>query len=322
MMADFKISEFSSSTNVTLSHSQTLRQNPAIIYLASLGSPLSQQNMRYTLEHIARCVSSGRADINSFPWHDMKRSDVLAILSFFQSQSPSLSPARLRTYLVVLKRVAAEAWYLQQLSLEDLEAIRQIKPPKGSRLKKGRVLELEEQRALINGCDTGTNKGLRDSALLALALTTGLRRSEIVGLDLNSIDYATGEMRVIGKGNKQRLLIVKHATLKRIARYIKVRGLQDGALFYRVLKSGEFVHQRLSAQAIYNIVEDACLRAGLCVVRPHDLRKTFGTMLDINGTSMTTIKDMLGHSDISTTDDYILRDDKKIREAVESLSDL
>ncbi|MDN3661177.1 tyrosine-type recombinase/integrase [Vibrio agarivorans] len=208
------------------------------------------------------------------------------------------------------------------MSLDEYEPIRQIPSPSGSRLKKGVGLTVEQQKALVDVCPTTTNKGLRDAAILALALSTGLRRSELVSLNVSDIDYRSGEMMVTGKGNKQRKLFVKRSTLKRLARYIQARGYHDGALFTSVLKNGGLTNARLSAQAIYNIVAENSLRAGLGIIKPHDLRKSFGTTLDRAGTSLTVIKDLLGHSDISTTDDYIMRSETEIRDAMHSVPDL
>jgi site-specific recombinase XerD len=179
-----------------------------------------------------------------------------------------------------------------------------------------RVLSGEQVRALLERIPAGTPLELRDRAMLELAYSCGLRCEEIVNLGDDSFDFETEQLRVVGKGSKERLLPVGEPAQRALRRYLE-RGRtalaadpREGALF--LSKSG----RRLSASDVTRRlslwVREAALAAG---VSPHSLRHSFATHLLEGGADLRTIQELLGHASISTTQVYTRVDAARLREA-------
>jgi site-specific recombinase XerD len=179
-----------------------------------------------------------------------------------------------------------------------------------------RVLTGEQMRALLEGIPARTPLELRDRAMLELAYSCGLRCEEIVNLDLGALDHETEQLRVLGKGSKERLLPVGEPAQRALRRYLE-RGRhalatdpRETALF--LSKSG----RRLSGSDITRRlglwVRHAALQAG---VSPHSLRHSFATHLLEGGADLRTIQELLGHASISTTQVYTRVDAARLRDA-------
>ncbi len=171
--------------------------------------------------------------------------------------------------------------------------------------------------------------------------SSGLRRSEVVALDLDDLDLAKGQLRVIGKRNKERLAFLAGGAVRAIEKWLEVRGNQPGPLFFPVNKSGKVVRKRkerltdaqktagrvpgwiearLTDQIIYHIIDRRALEAGLVKkTTPHDLRRTFVSDLLEAGVDLSTVSKMAGHEDTNTTRRYDRRPDKVMQEAVDRL---
>lgn len=160
--------------------------------------------------------------------------------------------------------------------------------------------------------------GLRDRAILETLYGCGLRVSELTGLDLTDIDLAEGLLRVFGKGRKERVVPVggmaahaMDAYLKHGRTFLRPRGSLGGAD-----PSAVFVNARggrISRQAVYNLVRSYGARVGLAL-HPHTLRHSFATHLLEGGADLRALQEMLGHSDISTTQIYTHVDRRHVRE--------
>jgi len=179
-----------------------------------------------------------------------------------------------------------------------------------------RVLSSEQLRALLERIPARTPLELRDRAMLELAYSCGLRCEEIVDLDRDSIDFDAEQLRVVGKGSKERLLPVGEPAQRALRRYLE-RGRpalagdpRESALF--LSKSG----RRLSASDITRRlglwVREAALAGG---VSPHALRHSFATHLLEGGADLRTIQELLGHASISTTQTYTRVDAARLRDA-------
>ncbi|MGE5281935.1 MAG: tyrosine recombinase XerC [Chloroflexota bacterium] len=179
-----------------------------------------------------------------------------------------------------------------------------------------RVLTTEQMRGLLEGIPARTPLELRDRAMLELAYSCGLRCEEIVNLDLGALDFETEQLRVLGKGSKERLLPVGEPAQRALRRY-EERGRhalsadpRERALF--LSKSG----RRLSASDVTRRlalwVRQAALAAG---VSPHSLRHSFATHQLEGGADLRTIQELLGHASISTTQVYTRVDAARLRDA-------
>lgn len=141
--------------------------------------------------------------------------------------------ATVNTYLAALKGVAKEAWMLRLMDVESFQHIRAVCNLRGSRLPRGRALPEEEIRALFAVCDADKSSlGPRDAAMLGVLLDCGLRRSEVVGLSLCDVVSHDRALKVLGKGNKDRLAYMPTGTWQRLQLWIDhVRGEMPGPLF-------------------------------------------------------------------------------------------
>ncbi|MDP9375205.1 MAG: tyrosine-type recombinase/integrase, partial [Chloroflexota bacterium] len=209
-----------------------------------------------------------------------------------------------------LRGIAREAYHLGQLTAEDYERIKGLKPARGERLPAGRSASRGELAALLLACaaDLGP-AGVRDGALLALLYAGGLRRAEAAALDLADYDPGEGAVRVRGKGNKERRVYLTGGVTAALTDWLATRGPAPGPLFRPVNKARRVVPRRLSAQAIYAILQKRAGEVGLAHLSPHDLRRTFvGDLLDA-GADLSTVQGMAGHANIATTARYDRRGD-------------
>ncbi len=179
-----------------------------------------------------------------------------------------------------------------------------------------RVLSGEQVRALLERIPARTPLELRDRAMLELAYSCGLRCEEIVNLDHGSFDFETEQLRVLGKGSKERLLPVGEPAQRALRRYLE-RGRhvlatdpRERALF--LSKNGRRLSGSDVTRRLGLWVREAALAAG---VSPHSLRHSFATHLLEGGADLRTIQDLLGHASISTTQVYTRVDAARLRDA-------
>lgn len=179
-----------------------------------------------------------------------------------------------------------------------------------------RVLSSEQVRTLLEGIPARTPLEFRDRSMLELAYSCGLRCEEIVNLDQGSYDFETGQLRVLGKGSKERLLPVGEPAQRTLRRYLE-RGRhalatdpREVALF--LSKSGRRLSNSDVTRRLGLWVREAALAGG---VSPHSLRHSFATHLLEGGADLRTIQELLGHASISTTQVYTRVDAARLREA-------
>ena len=177
------------------------------------------------------------------------------------------------------------------------------------------VLTTPEIDRIIAAVDTSTPKGLRDSAMLEVLYSCGLRVSELTSLRMQDLFFGEGYIRVIGKGDKQRLVPISAAARDRIQLYLEKR---------RSARTGEevvFLNNRgkqLTRVMIFTILKEAARRAGITKrISPHTFRHSFATHLLEGGASIRQVQEMLGHENILTTEIYTHLDREHLRHTVE-----
>ncbi len=159
---------------------------------------------------------------------------------------------------------------------------------------------------LLDAPDLESNFGLRDRCMLELMYSSGLRVSELVGLQLNQVNTKLGLVRLIGKGNKERVIPVGEEALHWLDRYVKHArpGLQSA----KSVNDALFLSSRGSAitrQAFWQNIKKHLLKADVkTVYSPHSLRHAFATHLLNHGADLRTVQMLLGHSSLSTTQIY------------------
>ncbi|MBI5092795.1 MAG: site-specific tyrosine recombinase XerD [Candidatus Hydrogenedentes bacterium] len=164
------------------------------------------------------------------------------------------------------------------------------------------VLSPGEVERLIAGPDSSTSEGIRDAALLELFYSCGLRISELAALPLQGISLEEGMVRVRGKGLKVRVVPLGRRAIERVAAWLHVRaGMKaiEGTVF--ITKRG----RRISRTGVWMVVKRYARAANIRQnVTPHMLRHSFATHLLDNGADLRAVQEMLGHSDIATTQIY------------------
>ena len=178
-----------------------------------------------------------------------------------------------------------------------------------------RPLSVPETVALLSAPDTTTVQGLRDCAILDVLYSGGPRVSELVGLGLNSIDWQRNELRVWGKGAKERIVFLGKPAMAALQAYIEqgrphlLRGTTTDALFLN--RSGG----RLTTRSVMNILKKYSRMAGLEKrVTPHTLRHTFATHLLDGGADLRSVQELLGHARLATTQVYTHVSQSRARE--------
>ncbi len=301
-----------------------IRANPVSAYLAGLAES-SRRPMRTNLETIARLVSGGRVSATELAWWELRYEHTSLIRS---TLAASYAPATANLMLSAMRGVLKSCFRLGYMTADDLQRAADVPPARGSRLPPGRAVERGELYALFRLCyeDHKRARGARDAALLALLYACGLRRSEAVSLDLSDYDPGTLEVRVRGKGNKERMVYAEGGADRAVNLWVGLRGEEPGALFLPVNKGGtivrartdpdgEVVPARLSDQAVYDVVKRRHREAGVKKLSPHDFRKTFvGDLLDAVG-DLSVAQQLAGHADPSTTARYDRRGERAKRKA-------
>ena len=176
--------------------------------------------------------------------------------------------------------------------------------PTPSRAKKlPVVLSHEEIRALLSAPDEASPLGIRDAAMLHTMYAAGLRVSELVKLDLGSVQLDEGYLTAHGKGNKRRLVPLGMPARERIVRYrteVRERWALDGERALFVTERG----RSMTRQNFFERVRHYALVAGIRPISPHKLRHSFATHLLVGGADLRAVQTMLGHADITTTEIY------------------
>ena len=214
-----------------------------------------------------------------------------------QSHKQGLSAKSIGLRLVVLRQWFAYLLKMGEISVNPAVGIKAPKQPK--HLPKN--VEAEQLSQLLN-VEANSPLEKRDLAMMELMYSSGLRLSELQGLDLDKLDLQAGEVRLLGKGNKERIVPVGSKAKQALENWLAVRGCfapKENALFLN--KHGG----RLSHRSIQLIMEKWGKKQGLEThLNPHKLRHSFAThMLEGSG-DLRAVQELLGHSSLSTTQIY------------------
>jgi site-specific recombinase XerD len=179
-----------------------------------------------------------------------------------------------------------------------------------------RLLSGEQLRGLLERIPARTPLQMRDRAMLELAYSCGLRCEEIVSLHTDSFDFESEQLRVLGKGSKERLLPVGEPAQRALRRYLErgrhvlASGPRERALF--LSKSGRRLSNSDVTRRLGLWVREAAIGGG---ISPHALRHSFATHMLEGGADLRTIQELLGHASISTTQVYTRVDAARLRDA-------
>jgi integrase/recombinase XerD len=304
--------------------------SPAHAYLNSLDSELSYGTMRSNLAQVVRIILSLEPTVEvtpeDFPWERIDHFEFEAIIK--EMSARDYAPETIKTFMAAIRGVLKKAFLLNVITADQLERVKLVDRPKGSRLGKGRCLELSESKALLSSCEE-TPIGIRDRAMISILFGCGLRRTELVGIKFSDYDPKRAVIKILGKGNKEREAYLTDSGIKALEKWIAdIRGNGPGAMFVRIRKNDDLapftkldanrktVPNGLSSQAIYKILSEKQEAIGLEKFSPHDLRRTLATKLLEQGEDLSTVAEILGHANISTTQMYDMRGKERMKAAV------
>ncbi len=228
----------------------------------------------------------------------------------------ALRPTSLRRRAATLRSFYRFA-YAEGLTRVDVAT--RLDLPRGSRLLPD-TLTVDEVVRLLEAVDTSGPDGVRDRALLELLYAAGLRVSEPLGLDLEDLSLDGGFVRVVGKGDRERLVPIGDEAIAWLGRYLaEVRpALLEMGRAGTVRGGPVFIGdrgRRLGRQRAWEAIRAAAARAGLAErVSPHTLRHSFATHLLEGGADLRVVQELLGHASISTTQLYTHVTGERVRE--------
>lgn len=261
-------------------------------------------------------VSSYRRDLQAFLRHcgdrpvaDIHRQHVQDWL--VASHASGLAPASLARRLSSLRSffqaAVAAGWC-------KVDVTAGLKPPK-QRKRLPRSMPPEQASTLLHTTDAASD--IRDRALLAVMYGCGLRVSEVVGLDLRDIHLDAAEMRVLGKGRKERMAPMPAAVVQMVREYIQLRMQHadpDQQAVFLNRRGG-----RLTTRSVQRMLKERAMQTGADVsVTPHRLRHSFATHLLAGGVDLRAIQELLGHASLSTTERYTHLDINKLTEVYDA----
>lgn len=299
---------------ITIDGPAPLDRNPAAVYLAGL-APSSRDTMRRALDIIAHIIGSDAADCMAVPWERLRFQHTAAIRSELATRYSHTTANRM---LSALRGVLKAAWKLGMMTADEYQTAASIERVIGETVPAGRSVPSGELAALLNTCRQDA-AGIRDAAIIALLYACGLRRAELVNLDLSHYERTAdgGRLLVHGKRNKQRYVPVVEGAARALADWLAVRGDAAGPLFHVVGNRNR--GGRPTTQAVYSMLKARATAAGIATLSPHDLRRTFvGDLLDA-GADIVTVQKLAGHSSVETTARYDRRDEKAKAAAVNRL---
>ena len=242
-------------------------------------------------------LGSENATAWDVPWHRLRFQHRQVVRSALAEKYAHTMANRM---LSALRGVLKAVWKLGLMSAEDYQKAASVESARGETVPAGRALSGGALAGQLDTCEQEP-LGIRDAAILSLLYGCGLRRAELVGLQLGDYINEENELIVRGKGNKQRAVPVGNAA-PALADWLAIRGEEAGPLFWGLGNRNR--RDRLTDQAIYNMLRKRARLAGVSRLSPHDFRRTFvGDLLDA-GADIVTVQKMATHASPATPNRY------------------
>jgi integrase/recombinase XerD len=295
-------------------HFVSKHANAADYAIHSVSSKHSRRTYESRLRSVAHLL--GYEDLRKVPWESLRYEHVLQIREYMQTVARK-SYASVNATLSAIRAVAEACFNLERMTADDFGRIRNVKMIRGSRDLAGREIQ-----ALVRTCQAHDGPaGSRDIVIIGLLYICGLRRAEVASLNVESYDADEHLIKVIGKGNKERVVFPDSGTRDAMADWLDVRGHFDGPLLLAILKNGQIRYDngRMSDQAVYDVTKHRAKQAGVKACSPHDFRRSFVTQLLRKDKDLLTVQRRAGHANPATTQRYDRRPMESDRLATEVL---
>ncbi len=197
--------------------------------------------------------------------------------------------------------------FLHRERVVEVNPAKAVATPKAEK-KHPRFLSVDDAFRLMEMPDEKTGSGLRDKAILEVFYSSGVRISELAGLNEEDVDLSVGLMKVMGKGRKERIVTLGSHAIRAIERYLKSKDAPQEGTFHAAKKTSLFLNRyggRLGIRGIRRVVEKYVREYAVPFrISPHGLRHSFATHLLDGGADLRSIQELLGHVSLSTTQKY------------------
>jgi integrase/recombinase XerD len=244
-------------------------------------------------------VESRSGDNHEYLLKNVDQQMVIDFLSF--SRQSGLSHRTISRYI---SSIRAFYRFLLDEGVADKDPVVNISSPKLA-FNLPEYLTLEEVDLLLGITDVNTVLGLRNRTIIELMYSCGLRVSEVVELKIDSVNFNSGYILVLGKGKKERIVPFGEKAKELLKRYVEwarnaiLKGRSSDSLFLN------FRGEPISRKGIWKMIKEYARKTGIKKnIKPHILRHSFGTHLVQNGADLRAVQELLGHADISTTQIY------------------
>ena len=254
--------------------------------------------------------SSGKTAVAS--WPDVTKQDLIAFILFLKGEREYSSAT-------VARKVAAVKSFFHYMLTEraiNEDPSATLDSPKVRKYLPKAITKEEVDRLLAAPGSIDSPRGRRDRAILELLYATGMRVSEVVNLNVGDVDPASGTVRCVGKGNKERVIPIYERAIRAVEDYL------DRARFQLIKQPDEkalFLNHRgdrLTRQGLWLIIKRYVEQLGIKTpVTPHTLRHSFATHLLNGGADLRNVQELLGHANISTTQVYTQVSSERLRSA-------
>lgn len=266
--------------------------------LNSLGSPASRRVYEFALDRfIAWYCSEPRLAFNR----------IVVTRYRMYLESCGLAANTINQRLAAVRRLAHEAADAGLLSPELAAGISRVRGVKQLGFRAGNWLSADECSTVLRHAFGTTLRAKRDYAMLAMLFGCGLRRSELVGLDVNDMQIRQGHWAVvdlIGKGGHIRTVPIPNWVKAALDNWTAAAGITEGRIF-RAVSGSKVWGDGISQNVVWYVVKGCCERAGLQHIAPHDLRRTCAKLCHTNGGEIEQIQFLLGHASVQTTERYL-----------------
>lgn len=218
------------------------------------------------------------------------------------------APATIDLRLAAVRRVAYEAADAGLLSPELAAGIRRVKGVRRIGVRLGNWLTPEQGRRLLDRARPSTPRELRDHAMVAMLIGCGLRRAELLGLRLDSIQQREDHWVIadlVGKGGHIRTVPIPTWVKTAVDEWTAAADVSHGPVFRAISKTGRVWGDGMSPKVLWDVVRAAAARAGIDKLAPHDLRRTCARLCHLAGGELDQIQFLLGHVSIQTTERYL-----------------
>jgi site-specific recombinase XerD len=222
-----------------------------------------------------------------------------------------LAPSTINVQLSAIRKLAAEAADNRLLDADFAAGIAKVRGVKNEGVRAGNWLTREQARELLLAPDTSTLKGKRDRAILAVLLGCGLRRSELVRLEVDQVEQRENRWVIVdfrGKGGRKRTVPVPAWVKNAIDVWRAAAQITEGRIFRSIPKGGKghrLLTKALAEVGVWWLVKEYAEGIGLRNLAPHDLRRTCAKLCRKSGGDLEQIQMLLGHASIQTTEKYL-----------------